>query len=117
MLALLAQSVAILLPLWFSSLTAVLLSAALFGATFIGVVSLVLTMAGRLYPTKPARLMGKLTLAYGLAQVIAPAITGTLAKASGSYQSGLLLAAGFVALAALLLYWLKRTDQTLAQLQ
>jgi cyanate permease len=47
----------------------------------------------------------------------APAITVSLAKATGSYQSGLLLAAVFVALAALLLYWLKRTDQTLAQLQ
>lgn len=116
-LALLLQTVAIALPMTLPGLATVLFCAALFGATFIGVVSLVLTMAGRLYPTKPARLMGKLTLAYGLAQVIAPAITGTLAKATGSYQTGLLLAAGFVALAALLLYWLKRTDQTLAQLQ
>ncbi|EHR40987.1 MULTISPECIES: YbfB/YjiJ family MFS transporter [Alishewanella] len=116
-LALLLQTLAIVLPLTVPGLWPVLFSAALFGATFIGVVSLVLTMAGRLYPTKPARLMGKLTLAYGLAQVIAPAITGVLAKATGSYQPGLLLAAGFVALSALLLYWLKRTDQTLAQLQ
>lgn len=115
-LALLLQTLAIVLPLVVPGLWPVLFSAALFGATFIGVVSLVLTMAGRLYPTKPAQLMGKLTLAYGLAQVIAPAITGSLAKATGSYQLGLLLAAGFVALAALLLYWLKRTDQTLARL-
>ncbi|GGW65951.1 YbfB/YjiJ family MFS transporter [Alishewanella tabrizica] len=115
-LALLLQTFAIVLPLIVPGLWPVLFSAVLFGATFIGVVSLVLTMAGRLYPTKPARLMGKLTLAYGLAQVIAPAITGSLAKATGSYQFGLLLAAGFVALAALLLYWLKRTDQTLARL-
>jgi predicted MFS family arabinose efflux permease len=102
MLALLAQSVAILLPLWFSSLTVVLVSAALFGATFVGVVSLVLTMAGRLYPSKPAKLMGKMTLAYGSAQVIAPALTGYLAEVTGQYNIGLYLAAGFVGSGAIL---------------
>ncbi|PKM18174.1 MAG: MFS transporter [Gammaproteobacteria bacterium HGW-Gammaproteobacteria-15] len=116
MLALLAQSVAILLPLWFSSLIAVLLSAALFGATFVGVVSLVLTMAGRLYPSKPAKLMGKMTLAYGSAQVIAPALTGYLAEATGQYDIGLYLAAGFVALGALLIAVLIVTDNTAQQL-
>lgn len=116
MLALLAQSAAILLPLWFSSLTAVLLSAALFGATFVGVVSLVLTMAGRLYPSKPAKLMGKMTLAYGSAQVIAPALTGYLAEITGQYDIGLYLAAGFVALGALLIAMLIATDNTAQQL-
>ncbi|WP_213995346.1 YbfB/YjiJ family MFS transporter [Arsukibacterium sp.] len=116
MLALLAQMLAILLPLWFSSLTVVLLSAALFGATFIGVVSLVLTMAGRLYPSKPAKLMGKMTLAYGSAQVIAPALTGYLAEVSGYYTLGLYLAAGFVGLGALLIAILIVTDQTAQKL-
>jgi len=116
MLALLAQSVAILLPLWCSSLTAVLLSAALFGATFVGVVSLVLTMAGRLYPGKPARLMGKMTLAYGSAQVLAPALTGYLASRTGYYDIGLYLASAFVALGAVLIAVLIVTDQTAQQL-
>lgn len=115
-LALLAQMLAILLPLWFSSLTVVLLSAAIFGATFIGVVSLVLTMAGRLYPSKPAKLMGKMTLAYGSAQVFAPALTGYLAEVSGYYTVGLYLAAGFVGLGALLIAVLIVTDQTAQQL-
>lgn len=115
-LALLAQMLAILLPLWFSSLTVVLLSAAIFGATFIGVVSLVLTMAGRLYPSKPAKLMGKMTLAYGSAQVFAPALTGYLAEVSGYYTVGLYLAAGFVGLGALLIAVLIMTDQTAQQL-
>ncbi len=116
MLALLAQVLAILMPLWFSSLMLVLLSAALFGATFIGVVSLVLTMAGRLYPSKPAKLMGKMTLAYGSAQVVAPAITGYLAEVSGHYTLGLYLAAGFVGLGVLLIALLIVTDQTAQQL-
>jgi MFS family permease len=116
MLALLAQMLAILLPLWFSSLMVVLLSAALFGATFIGVVSLVLTMAGRLYPSKPAKLMGKMTLAYGSAQVIAPALTGYIADTTGQYTIGLYLAAFFVGLGALLIAVLIVTDQTAQQL-
>ena len=112
MLALVLQAAAILLPLGFSAITVVLLGAALFGATFVGVVSLVLTMAGRLYPSKPAKLMGKMTLAYGSAQVIAPALTGYLAEASGQYDMGLYLAAGFVALGALLIAVLIATDNT-----
>jgi len=115
-LALLLQLLAILLPLLVSSLLVVLLSAALFGATFIGVVSLVLTMAGRLYPSKPAKLMGKMTLAYGSAQVIAPALTGYLAEATGQYDIGLYLAAGFVALGVALTVILILTDQTAQRL-
>lgn len=115
MLALTLQIVAIILPLSFNTLTVVLLSAALFGATFIGVVSLVLTMAGRLYPSKPAKLMGKMTLAYGLAQVIAPAITGVIAEKTGSYAAGLYLAALLLSFAVLLLFWLSRTDHTAKQ--
>ena len=110
LLAMLLQLAAILLPLLFVSTLVVLCSAALFGATFIGIVSLVLTMAGRLYPQKPAVLMGKLTLAYGSAQVIAPALTGYLAKNTGQYDSGLYLAAGFVGLGAILVLLLMRSD-------
>ena len=116
-LALLAQCAAILLPLWLNTLAAVLLSAALFGASFVGVVSLVLTMAGRLYPSKPAQLMGKMTLAYGSAQVIAPALTGLLAEITGKYDIGLYLAAGFVALGAILIAVLIATDNTAQQLE
>ena len=117
MLALVLQAVSIVLPLWFiSAIAVVLLSAALFGATFVGVVSLVLTMAGRLYPSKPAKLMGKMTLAYGSAQVLAPALTGYLAQLSGNYTLGLYLAAGFVTLGAALVWLLLSTDNTAQQL-
>ncbi|MEO3877445.1 YbfB/YjiJ family MFS transporter [Rheinheimera fenheensis] len=116
MLALILQAASILLPLWFSSIAVVLFSAALFGATFVGVVSLVLTMAGRLYPSKPAKLMGKMTLAYGSAQVIAPALTGYLATLTGHYDIGLYLAAGFVSLGAILVWLLIATDNTAQQL-
>ncbi|MFY0991202.1 YbfB/YjiJ family MFS transporter [Halomonas sp. C05BenzN] len=106
------QVVGIVLPALTDSLAGVLLSAVLYGGTFLGCVSLVLTMAGRLYPQSPARLMGRMTLAYGAAQIVAPALTGMLAEATGHYDTGLWLAGGFVALGAVLLAWLRRVDQT-----
>ena len=90
--ALLLNASAIVLPVLWSQALALLFSAFLFGISFVGCVSLMLTMAGRLLPAKPAQLMGKMTLCYGTAQVIAPAISGYLAKQSGSFDSGLLLA-------------------------
>ncbi|WP_445156620.1 YbfB/YjiJ family MFS transporter [Halomonas sp. E14] len=110
------QVVGIVLPAVTDSLAGVLASAVLYGGTFLGCVSLVLTMAGRLYPQSPARMMGRMTLAYGAAQIIAPALTGMLAEATGHYDTGLGLAGGFVALGALLLIWLRRVDQTAQRL-
>ncbi len=110
------QVVGIVLPALTTSLAGVLLSAVLYGGTFLGCVSLVLTMAGRLYPQSPARLMGRMTLAYGAAQIVAPALTGMLAEATGHYDTGLWLAGGFVALGAVLLVWLRRVDRTAQRL-
>ncbi len=110
------QVVGIVLPALTDSLAGVLVSAVLYGGTFLGCVSLVLTMAGRLYPQSPARLMGRMTLAYGAAQILAPALTGMLAEASGHYDTGLWLAGGFVALGAVLLIWLRGVDQTAQRL-
>jgi predicted MFS family arabinose efflux permease len=106
-LAAVLQIAGILLPVLGNGLLPALLGAALFGATVMGIVSLVLTMAGRYYPTSPARMMGKMTLSYGIAQVIAPAVTGSLAMHLGSYRDGLYLATVVMAIGALLLVLLR----------
>lgn len=106
------QIAGIVLPTLTNSLPGVLFSAVLYGGTFMGCVSLVLTMAGKLYPQSPARLMGRITLAYGAAQIVAPALTGMIAEATGHYGIGLWLAGGFVALGAVLLALLQRIDHT-----
>ncbi len=116
-LAALLQIVGILIPVLSPNLWSVLFGALLFGGTFIGMVSLVLTMAGRYYPTKPAKMMGKMTLAYGCAQIVGPAITGWLATQLGSYVAGLYLAAGVMLVGTALLLVLKnieRKDRILA---
>lgn len=102
--------VGILVPVFYESLAAAMISAVLYGSTFIGIVSLVLTMAGRFYPTKPAKLMGKLTLSYGVAQIIAPAAAGMMAEQSGHYNGGLMMAAIMMVLGTLLLMLLILTE-------
>ncbi len=106
--AALLQIAGILLPVAGGGLALTLAGALLFGGTFVGIVSLVLTMAGRYYPGRPAKMMGRMSLAYGSAQIVGPAVTGWLATRFGSYQAGLYLAAGIMVLGTALLLLLKR---------
>ncbi|MDO8321259.1 YbfB/YjiJ family MFS transporter [Rhodoferax sp.] len=110
-LAALLQIVGILLPVMVPGLWAAMLGALLFGGTFIGMVSLVLSMAGRYYPGMPAKMMGKMTLSYGVAQIIGPAITGQIGAQLGSYNVGLYVAAAIMALGAGLLLLLKLVER------
>lgn len=110
-LAAVLQIIGMLLPVMVGGLFATLIGALLFGGTFIGMVSLVLTMAGRYYPTRPAKMMGKMTLSYGAAQIIGPAITGWLAAGQGSYAAGLYIAAGVMVVGTVLLLILKGVEK------
>lgn len=116
MAALLLQVLGIVLPALTTNLGIILFSAVLYGGTFMGCVSLVLTMAGKLYPQSPSLLMGRMTLAYGAAQIVAPALTGMIAETTGRYDIGLWLAGSFVLVGAMLLAWLRHIDQTAQQL-
>lgn len=110
-LAALLQIVGIVLPVLLPGLWAAILGSFLFGATFIGMVSLVLSMAGRYYPTMPAKMMGKMTLSYGTAQIIGPAVTGLIGARFGSYNAGLYAAAGVMVLGMGLLFVLKAVER------
>lgn len=110
--AFLLQIAGILLPVLLPGLLATLLGAVLFGGTFIGLVSLVLSIAGSYFPTRPAKMMGRMTVSYGVAQILAPAITGLLADGSGSYAGGLYLAAGVMLVGSLIMLRLKRLALT-----
>lgn len=110
-LAAILQIIGILLPVMVGGLVATLFGALLFGGTFIGMVSLVLTMAGRYYPTRPAKMMGKMTLSYGAAQILGPAITGLLGTYLGSYNAGLYFAAAVMVVGTLLLVMLKLVEK------
>jgi len=115
MLAAVLQIVGILLPVLVPGLWSAMLGSLLFGGTFIGMVSLVLSMAGRYYPGMPAKMMGKMTLSYGVAQIIGPAMTGMIGAKFGSYNAGLYVAAAVMALGAGLLLLLKLVERRDAQ--
>ena len=68
-----------------------LLGALLFGASFIGIVSLMLTLAGQRFAQNASAAMGKLTLSYGLAQILAPLLAGFLVQWTGNFRIMLLL--------------------------
>ena len=104
------EVVGIIMPVLGWGLTGAMIGAVLYGATSIAIVSLTLTMAGRYYPAQPAKMMGKMTIAYGVAQIIAPAITGWLARMQGGYESGFYLAAGVMTVGTLLFYLMRKAQ-------
>tara|TARA_R110002051_G_scaffold325496_2_gene428270 strand:+ start:3154 stop:4359 length:1206 start_codon:yes stop_codon:yes gene_type:complete len=104
------QAIGIILPAINDSLPVVILSALMFGGTFIACVSMVLTMAGKFYPSNPAKFMGTMTLAYGAAQILAPVCTGYLTETFGSYDIGLYVSAAIVIIGSLFLFGLFRIE-------
>ncbi len=103
MLAFVLKILAVMLVAASSELWAALAGAVGYGATFIGIVSLTLALVGRRSPANPGKAMARLTLSYGAAQIIAPAVTGAMAQASGSFKGGLWLTAGVMAVGLALL--------------
>lgn len=87
------QAVATLLPVLSDSVALNVLGAIVFGATFVGIVSLTLTLIGRHFPANPAKAMARMTLGYGVAQIGAPAMSGYIAAATGSYHGALIVTA------------------------
>ncbi len=87
------QGLSSLLPVVSAHLWVALGGAVLFGVTFIGLVSLMLTLVGKRNSANPSQAMARLTLSYGVAQIVAPALVGTVAEKTGNYDAGLWLAA------------------------
>ncbi len=101
------QMIGIILPIWPGGLAAAIAGSICFGATVMGLVSLVLTMAGRFQPEHPAKMLGKMSIAYGSGQIIGPAIAGWLARSSGGYTGGLYMATGVMLVGTILLLILR----------
>ena len=91
------QTLSVVLPAWSSSWQAAMLGAVGYGATFIGIVSLTLALVGRRSPNNPGKAMARLTLSYGVAQMVAPVVTGYMAQHSGHFKGALWLTAAVMA--------------------
>ncbi|MCW8306452.1 YbfB/YjiJ family MFS transporter [Acidiphilium sp. PA] len=76
-----------------AGLAFLLLGALIYGASFNGITSMILSIIGRLFPSNPAKAMARLTISFGAAQIIAPAASGMIAALTGSYRGALFMAA------------------------
>lgn len=68
MAAMLVQIISTLIPIYSHTALLNLLSAALYGAAFIGLVALFLNLGGKISKEDPSIMMGALTVAYGIGQ-------------------------------------------------
>lgn len=100
----------ILIPLFSESLLFNVIGALLFGATFAGIVSLMLVYVGHKFPHNPAKAMAKLTISYGIAQLIAPALAGYLSTLTGNYLSALWMAATIMIIGIVLVWRIQQFE-------
>lgn len=101
-LAHVVQAIGILLPVTGAPVAAVL-SAVLYGGTFIGIVTLSFTLGRTLSGGASARIIGALTAAYGVGQILGPLPAGMIVERTGRFDMALAGAAGAVLLGAVLL--------------
>ena len=101
-LAHLIQAAGMALPAASRTPAAALAGAGLFGATFVGIVTLAMLAGRALAPASPGRVVGTLTAVYGVGQMLGPLLAGALAERLGDPRPAVLAAAGVVAAGGLL---------------
>jgi len=106
-IAMLLQIVGILIPTFSSHIVMNLLSGLLFGGTFIGLVALFMNFGGQLSNKNPVFIMGAITAAYGVGQIIAPLYCVALIKQFNTYNQALYITAVIVACGILMLTYAK----------
>lgn len=107
-IAMLLQIIGIMIPTLSSNIYMNLVSGLLFGATFIGLVALFMNFGGQLSNKNPVLIMGAITSAYGIGQIIAPLYCVALIKQFNDYNYALYLTAFIVGCGIIMLAYAKR---------
>ena len=105
--AMFLQIIGILIPTLTNDIYINLISGLLFGATFIGLVALFMNFGGQLSKNNPVFIMGSITSAYGIGQIIAPLYSVALIKQFHNYDYALYLTAIIVACGITILAYAK----------
>src|SRR5262249_53113109 len=95
------QAIGIVLPALSGAPAAAMLAAILFGVTFVGITALAVSLAAAIAPSNTARVIGLVTVAFGIGQIIGPLAAGWLAAVAGGFDTALIAAGLVVALGAL----------------
>jgi len=110
-IAMALQIIGILIPAFSTNIIPNLLSGALYGSTFIGLVALFLNLGGQLAGKNPVVLMGAMTAAYGIGQVGAPLYSVALIDYFGNYNAALYVTAFIVFVGILFLLYAKSIEK------
>ena len=95
--------------LW-STPAAALIAALLLGGTFMGITALGFAAARSLGAQHQRRSFVVITAGFGLGQIAGPIVAGVLLDRTHSFATPSLLAAGAVAIAAVIAMWMARVD-------
>ena len=108
------QAFGMCLPIWFDGAFGLYGNAAILGLTFVGMVSMTLTLFKNINPAYSNLLIALATLAYALGQFLGPLVTVALAGKDGNFNAGLLVAAFGLMIGFVLLVWFRRQSPTTA---
>ena len=110
------QAFGMCLPIWFDGALGLYGNAAILGLTFVGMVSMTLTLFKNINPAYSNLLIALATLAYALGQFLGPLVTVALAGKDGNFNAGLLVAAVGLMSGFVLLVWFRRQSPKTAQI-
>jgi MFS family permease len=98
-----AQAIGMSLPALSSSAWAALAGALLFGGTFMGITTLTMSLGRALHRGGEGRVIGTLTVIYGIGQALGPFLAGVLSRATGGPNAAVLAASVAVGVGGALL--------------
>ncbi|GGG17812.1 MFS transporter [Lysinibacillus alkalisoli] len=104
-IAYILQVFGILLPVFSQSIGSVLLSAFLFGMTFVGIVTMSTAYARQLFPTRSGPVVSILTTFYAFGQIIGPLGASKFASHYNSYNAALWFA-GIMVFVGVCIMWI-----------
>lgn len=97
------QILGLILPVLSMNIYTVMLSALLFGSTFVGLVAMSTGYGRQLYPKQSASVVSVLTSYYASGQIIGPLVAAWIVGQFHSYDAALILAASIITLALVIL--------------
>ena len=102
--AMILQAMGIAFPVFFKTELGIVVSAILFGATFIGITALGTTLVSYMKPNDNSKIIGAFTAIYGVGQMVGPSLAGMLSSSTNNYYLSLLLASIVVFIGGCLLF-------------
>ena len=106
--ACLVEALAVIVSVTILTPPAILLSAILFGGTFIGIVALGISAGRRLSSGDGERMLALMTASFGLGQIVGPAFAGALFDATGSFLIPSAAASAALVVAGAMAYAIKK---------